>query len=132
VNAKPYLVLRNRTPDGSGVSVTPRMARGYTKSEERVNNLSSWFFEGRTYRSWAHHTVLTAAAFAFLQLERGRALAQPRSTLPCVRAWMWEIAALLSRGACDGRGCTIGSLAENGARRFRMVRANRPAALARR
>ena len=29
-------------------------------------------FEGRSYRGWAHHTVLTAVAFTFLQLERSR------------------------------------------------------------
>ena len=30
-------------------------------------------FEGRSYRGWTHHTVLTAIAFTFLQLERLRA-----------------------------------------------------------
>lgn len=52
-------------------------------------------FEGRTYPGWAHHTVLTAAAFTFLQLERRRSPDEPRPTLPCVRAWMREIAAIL-------------------------------------
>lgn len=34
-------------------------------------------FEGRSYRGWAHHTVLTALAFTFLQLERRRSAADP-------------------------------------------------------
>jgi hypothetical protein len=52
-------------------------------------------FEGRTCPGWAHHTVLTAAAFIFLQLERRRSPDEPRPTLPAVRAWMREIAAIL-------------------------------------
>ena len=39
-------------------------------------------FEGRTYRGWAHHTVLTAMAFMFLQVERKRSADEPRPTLP--------------------------------------------------
>ncbi|MGH2437419.1 MAG: IS701 family transposase, partial [bacterium] len=52
-------------------------------------------FEGRTYRGWNHHTVLTAMAFAFLQLERRRAPDEPRPTLPHVRLWVREIMAVL-------------------------------------
>ena len=52
-------------------------------------------FEGRTYRGWNHHTVLTAMAFTFLQLERRRAPDTPRPTLPQVRQWVREIMALL-------------------------------------
>jgi SRSO17 transposase len=53
-------------------------------------------FEGRSYRGWTHHTVLTAIAFTFLQLERLRADDQtPRPTLPHVRLWVREIMALL-------------------------------------
>ena len=49
-------------------------------------------FEGRTYRGWMHHTVLTAVAFTFLQLERARSGDTPRLTLPtvrsgCARSW---------------------------------------------
>jgi SRSO17 transposase len=52
-------------------------------------------FEGRSYRGWTHHTVLTAIAFTFLQLERMRAGDQPRPTLPHVRLWVREIMAVL-------------------------------------
>jgi SRSO17 transposase len=52
-------------------------------------------FEGRTYRGWMHHTVLTAVAFTFLQLERARPGATPRPTLPTVRFWVREIMAVL-------------------------------------
>jgi SRSO17 transposase len=52
-------------------------------------------FEGRSYRGWTHHTVLTAIAFTFLQLERMRADADLRPTLPTVRLWVREIIAVL-------------------------------------
>jgi SRSO17 transposase len=52
-------------------------------------------FEGRSYRGWAHHTVLTAMAFTFLQLERRRAPNETRPTLPVVRWWVREIMAVL-------------------------------------
>jgi len=52
-------------------------------------------FEGRTYRGWMHHTVLTAVAFTFLQLERARSGDTPRLTLPTVRFWVREIMGLL-------------------------------------
>lgn len=52
-------------------------------------------FEGRSYGGWAHHTVLTAIAFTFLQLERWRSDDDPRPTLPHVRFWVREIMAVL-------------------------------------
>ena len=52
-------------------------------------------FEGRTYRGWSHHTVLTAVAFTFLQLERRRSPDESRPTLPTVRFWVREIMAVL-------------------------------------
>jgi SRSO17 transposase len=52
-------------------------------------------FEGRSYRGWAHHTVLTAMAFTFLQLERRRSADEHRPTLPHVRFWVREIMAVL-------------------------------------
>ena len=52
-------------------------------------------FEGRTYRGWAHHAVLTALAFTFLQLERQRGADGPRPTLPTVRLWVREIMGVL-------------------------------------
>jgi SRSO17 transposase len=52
-------------------------------------------FEGRSYRGWGHHTVLTAMAFTFLQLERMCSDDDPRPTLPHVRFWVREIMAVL-------------------------------------
>jgi SRSO17 transposase len=52
-------------------------------------------FEGRSYRGWMHHTVLTAIAFTFLQLERRRSADASRPTLPTVRLWVREIMAVL-------------------------------------
>jgi hypothetical protein len=52
-------------------------------------------FEGRTYQGWAHHVVLTAVAFTFLQIERGRVAVESRPTLPVVRGWVREILGLL-------------------------------------
>jgi SRSO17 transposase len=53
-------------------------------------------FEGRSFRGWAHHVVLAAVAFTFLQLERGRHVrTAPRPTLPIVRGWVREIVAVL-------------------------------------
>jgi SRSO17 transposase len=52
-------------------------------------------FEGRSYRGWTHHVVLTAVAFTFLQTERARAIEGPRPTLPVVRDWVREIFGLL-------------------------------------
>jgi len=52
-------------------------------------------FEGRSYRGWTHHTVLTAVAFTFLQLERLRSDDDIRPTLPTVRLWVREIMAVL-------------------------------------
>ena len=52
-------------------------------------------FEGRSYRGWHHHVVLTAVAFTFLQLERARGTVTLRPTLPIVRGWVREIFGLL-------------------------------------
>ncbi len=63
---------------------------------ELKDDLGLDHFEGRTYRGWTHHVVLTAVAFTFLQIERGRrTLDQPRPTLPVVRGWVREIFGLL-------------------------------------
>jgi len=75
-----------------------RVARSRWPIEQQYRELKDELgldhFEGRTYPGWAHHTVLTAAAFTFLQLERLRSPDTPRPTLPAVRAWMREIVAL--------------------------------------
>lgn len=63
---------------------------------ELKDDLGLDHFEGRSYRGWTHHVVLTAVAFTFLQLERARAPAPgPRPTLPVVRGWVREIFGLL-------------------------------------
>lgn len=76
-----------------------RLARCRWPIEQQYRELKDelgWdHFEGRTYRGWTHHTVLTAIAFVFLQLERRRAPDEPRPTLPHVRMWVREIMAVL-------------------------------------
>ena len=76
-----------------------RLARSRWPIEQQYRELKDELgldhFEGRTYPGWAHHTVLTAMAFTFLQLERRRSPGEPRPTLPAVRAWLREIAALM-------------------------------------
>jgi SRSO17 transposase len=62
---------------------------------ELKDDLGLDHFEGRSYQGWAHHVVLTAIAFTFLQIERGRADAPVRPTLPVVRGWVREIMGLL-------------------------------------
>jgi SRSO17 transposase len=62
---------------------------------ELKDDLGLDHFEGRSYPGWAHHVVLTAIAFTFLQIERGRATVEPRPTLPVVRGWVREIMGLL-------------------------------------
>ena len=62
---------------------------------ELKDDLGLDHFEGRSYRGWAHHVVLTAVAFTFLQLERARAAVADCPTLPVVRGWVREIMGLL-------------------------------------
>jgi SRSO17 transposase len=63
---------------------------------ELKDDLGLDHFEGRSYRGWTHHVVLTAVAFTFLQIERGRRTPDmPRPTLPVVRGWVREIFGLL-------------------------------------
>ena len=62
---------------------------------ELKDDLGFDHFEGRTYPGWTHHTVLTAMAYTFLQLERLRTATSPRPTLPTVRTWVREIMAML-------------------------------------
>ena len=62
---------------------------------ELKDDLGLDHFEGRTYQGWTHHVVLTAVAFAFLQIERARPDDGPRPTLPIVRGWVREIMGLL-------------------------------------
>lgn len=76
------------------------LARSRWPIEQQYRELKSDLgldhFEGRTYRGWTHHVVLTAVAFTFLQIERGRPIAEtPRPTLPVVRGWVREILGLL-------------------------------------
>jgi SRSO17 transposase len=62
---------------------------------ELKDDLGLDHFEGRRYHGWMHHVVLTAVAFTFLQMERGRPADGPRPTLPTVRGWVREIMGLL-------------------------------------
>jgi SRSO17 transposase len=62
---------------------------------ELKDDLGLDHFEGRTYQGWTHHVVLTAVAFTFLQIERGRHPEARRPTLPVVRGWVREIFGLL-------------------------------------
>jgi SRSO17 transposase len=62
---------------------------------ELKDDLGLDHFEGRRYQGWMHHVVLTAVAYTFLQIERGRASDGPRPTLPIVRGWVREIMGLL-------------------------------------
>jgi SRSO17 transposase len=91
-----YYVL-NLAPTAS-LKRLVRLARSRWPIEQQYRELKDELgldhFEGRTYPGWAHHMLLTAAAFTFLQLERRRSPNEPRPTLPAVRAWMREIVAL--------------------------------------
>jgi len=91
-----YYVL-NLSPTAS-LRRMVRLARGRWPIEQQYRELKDELgldhFEGRTYPGWAHHMVLTAAAFTFLQLERRRSSETPRPTLPAVRAWLREIVAI--------------------------------------
>ena len=63
---------------------------------ELKDDLGLDHFEGRSYRGWQHHVVLTAVAFTFLQLERSRpSPTSSQPTLPVVRGWLREIFGLL-------------------------------------
>jgi len=65
------------------------------QSRELKDDLGLDHFEGRTFQGWAHHVVLTAVAFTFLQIERARPTDGPRPTLPVVRGWVREFMGLL-------------------------------------
>jgi SRSO17 transposase len=93
---KYYLLNLDAT---ASLQTVVRLARSRWPIEQQYRELKDdlgWdHFEGRTYRGWSHHTVLTALAFTFLQLERLRSPEEPRPTLPTVRLWMREIMAVL-------------------------------------
>lgn len=90
--------LLNLAPTAS-LKALVRLARARWPIEQQYRELKDDLgldhFEGRSYRGWAHHVVLTAVAFTFLQLERGRPAAALRPTLPVVRGWVREIMGLL-------------------------------------
>jgi SRSO17 transposase len=86
-------------PDTTALVDLVALARSRWPIEQQYRELKDDLgldhFEGRTYQGWAHHVVLTAVAFTFLQIERGRALVEPRPTLLVVRGWVREIMGLL-------------------------------------
>jgi len=90
--------LLNLAPTAS-LTALVRLARARWPIEQQYRELKDDLgldhFEGRSYRGWAHHVVLTAVAFTFLQLERARPAAALRPTLPVVRGWVREIMGLL-------------------------------------
>ena len=75
------------------------MARARWPIEQQYRELKDELgldhFEGRSYRGWNHHVVMTVIAFTFLQLERPRAALRLRPTLPVVCHWIREILGLL-------------------------------------
>ena len=86
-------------PDTTALIDLVALARSRWPIEQQYRELKDDLgldhFEGRTYQGWAHHVVLTAVAFTFLQIERGRPTVTPRPTLPVVRNWVREIMGLL-------------------------------------
>jgi SRSO17 transposase len=86
-------------PDTTALVDLVALARSRWPIEQQYRELKDDLgldhFEGRTYQGWSHHVVLTAVAFTFLQIERGRAAGAPRPTLPVVRGWVREIMSLL-------------------------------------
>jgi SRSO17 transposase len=76
-----------------------RLARSRWPIEQQYRELKDELgfdhFEGRTYRGWTHHVVLTAIAFTFLQVERQQNAHGTRPTLPTVRLWVREIMGVL-------------------------------------
>jgi len=93
---KYYLV---HLPPSASLQDVVALARSRWPIEQQYRELKDDLgldhFEGRTYQGWTHHVVLTAVAFTFLQIERGRAADGPRPTLPVVRGWVREIMGLL-------------------------------------
>ena len=86
-------------PPTTPLSDLVRLARSRWPIEQQYRELKDDLgldhFEGRSYRGWAHHVVLTAVAFTFLQRERARTDVPVRPTLPVVRGWVREIFGLL-------------------------------------
>jgi SRSO17 transposase len=80
-------------PATASLSELVRFAHQRWAIEQQYQELKSELgldhFEGRTYPGWHHHVVLTAVAYNFLQVERGRP--GPRLTFPVVRALVQEI-----------------------------------------
>ena len=92
-------VRHDRLPATATLAELVALARSRWPIEQQYRELKDDLgldhFEGRTYPGWTHHVVLTAVAFTFLQIERGRATDGPRPTLPVVRGWVREIMGLL-------------------------------------
>jgi SRSO17 transposase len=86
-------------PDTTALVDLVALARSRWPIEQQYRELKDDLgldhFEGRTYQGWEHYVVLTAVAFTFLQIERGRATVAPRPTLPIIRGWVREIMGLL-------------------------------------
>ena len=93
---KYYLLhLAATTPLGDLVALARSRWPIEQQYRELKDDLGLDHFEGRTYQGWAHHVVLTAVAFTFLQIERAHPTDGPRPTLPVVRGWVRETMGLL-------------------------------------
>ena len=92
-----YYLLNLETTASLRALVTVARSRWPIEQQARElkDELGIDHFEGRSYWGWEHHTVFTAMAFTFLQLERMRSDDDPRPTLPYVRFWVREIMAVL-------------------------------------
>jgi SRSO17 transposase len=96
-DARKYYLLNLDATASLSALVTVARSRWPIEQQYRElkDELGIDHFEGRSYRGWTHHTVLTAIAFTFLQLERLRSDDEARPTLPTVRLWVREIMAVL-------------------------------------
>jgi SRSO17 transposase len=85
-------------PAATSLPTLVRIARSRWAIEVQYRDLKSELgldhFEGRSYPGWAHHAVLAAMTFAFLQLERRRHT-DPLPTFPDIRNLVREIMAAL-------------------------------------
>jgi SRSO17 transposase len=96
-DARKYYLLN--LDDTATLTELVRLVRSRWPIEQQYRELKDELgfdhFEGRSYRGWTHHAVLSAIAFTFLQLERLHTSEAPRPTLPAVRFWVREIMGLL-------------------------------------
>lgn len=90
----PHRYYFSNLPADTSLTRLARVVHQRWAIEQQYQDLKSELgldhFEGRTYQGWHHHVVLSAVAYAFLQLERRRG-ETPSLTFPQVRAIVQEI-----------------------------------------